>query len=460
MKGTMISDVARILEKHYGITTFSQWDIYDYIKRYENESPEEIAYRIYDYFYNFDKYSESTKKSKGIKKFSGYVCPYCERKVEERRDGYYCPKCDEFFDKSEVVVDYLGRYDELFNRDGYDDLLQKVKFIQHQHPDYSPEQVMEAVLEWEDSNGNFMDMTQSQWDDFSALIRTMANERVWNKPNKYFEYNKVPDPYYASAKKMKKDYDGEEDEVVEEYRGVEIWLFAEDGVYGIVDDEGEVIESYDDIESVKDYIDHIVPYDASAKKSKIKKVETHEILQGLRDRGIKVCSVSLDYNGGWVIKVISDDFEGTKDDLKRYFKYVEHLGFEGHSNGIIVFRCIDEMISKKVKKSMDVDGVFDDSYQKPHGKYVLHLNLNGDSFYPKYFDDEESFNREVQRAIDNGYTESDWSNYSDNEGLHRRFARDDWGKSAKKSYTPDYKDFRSMVGSIRNTGDHNRVFKE
>ena len=32
--------------------------------------------------------------------------------------------------------------------------------------------------------------------------------------------------------------------------------------------------------------------------------------------------------------------------------------------------------------------------------------------------------------------------------------------SAKKSYTPDYKDFRSMVGSIRNTRDHNKVFKE
>ena len=114
----------------------------------------------------------------------------------------------------------------------------------------------------------------------------------------------------------------------------------------------------------------------------------------------------------------------------------------------------------KMRKGMDIDGVFDDSYQKPHGKYVLHLNLNGDSFYPKYFDDEESFNREVQRAIDNGYTESDWSNYSDNEGLHRRFARDDWGKSAKKSYTPDYMDFRSMVDSIKNTGNHNKVFKE
>lgn len=114
----------------------------------------------------------------------------------------------------------------------------------------------------------------------------------------------------------------------------------------------------------------------------------------------------------------------------------------------------------KMRKGMDIDGVFDDSYQPPHGKYVLHLNLNGDSFYPKYFDDEESFNREVQRAIDNGYTESDWSNYSDNEGLHRRFARDDWGKSAKKSYTPDYMDFRSMVDSIKNTGNHNKVFKE
>lgn len=32
--------------------------------------------------------------------------------------------------------------------------------------------------------------------------------------------------------------------------------------------------------------------------------------------------------------------------------------------------------------------------------------------------------------------------------------------SAKKSYTPDYQDFRSMVGSIRNTRDHNKVFKE
>lgn len=33
-------------------------------------------------------------------------------------------------------------------------------------------------------------------------------------------------------------------------------------------------------------------------------------------------------------------------------------------------------------------------------------------------------------------------------------------KSTKKSYTPNYQDFRSMVASIRNTGNHNRVFKE
>jgi hypothetical protein len=37
---------------------------------------------------------------------------------------------------------------------------------------------------------------------------------------------------------------------------------------------------------------------------------------------------------------------------------------------------------------------------------------------------------------------------------------DGYEASTKKSYTPDYKDFRSMVGSIRNTGDHNKVFKE
>lgn len=61
MKETMIPEVVRILEKHYGVTTMSQWGIYEYIRRYENESPEEIAYRIYDDLYNFDK---STKKSK------------------------------------------------------------------------------------------------------------------------------------------------------------------------------------------------------------------------------------------------------------------------------------------------------------------------------------------------------------------------------------------------------------
>lgn len=33
-------------------------------------------------------------------------------------------------------------------------------------------------------------------------------------------------------------------------------------------------------------------------------------------------------------------------------------------------------------------------------------------------------------------------------------------KSTKKSYTPDYQDFRSMVKSIKNTGNHNNVFKE
>ena len=33
-------------------------------------------------------------------------------------------------------------------------------------------------------------------------------------------------------------------------------------------------------------------------------------------------------------------------------------------------------------------------------------------------------------------------------------------KSTKKSYTPNYQDFRSMVKSIKNTGNHNNVFKE
>lgn len=33
-------------------------------------------------------------------------------------------------------------------------------------------------------------------------------------------------------------------------------------------------------------------------------------------------------------------------------------------------------------------------------------------------------------------------------------------KSTKKSYTPDYQDFRSMVKSIKTTGNHNKVFKE
>lgn len=117
--------------------------------------------------------------------------------------------------------------------------------------------------------------------------------------------------------------------------------------------------------------------------------------------------------------------------------------------------------SRKVSKDMDVEGVFDDYRQESHGKYCLHLKLNGDSFYPKYFYNKEDFDKEVQRAIDNGYEESSHSNYTDNDGMfHRHFSKFNWGKSTKKSYSPDYKDFKSMVKSIRGTKDNKNVFKE
>ena len=137
----------------------------------------------------------------------------------------------------------------------------------------------------------------------------------------------------------------------------------------------------------------------------------------------------------WTAEYIAENIEKAIGELQKYADELRQYANSGERRPIEEWQnAFDKSAKKsKMRKGMDIDGVFDDSYQQPHGKYVLHLNLNGDSFYPKYFDDEESFNREVQRAIDNGYTESEWSNYSDNEGLHRRFARDDWGKSTKKS---------------------------
>lgn len=206
----------------------------------------------------------------------------------------------------------------------------------------------------------------------------------------------------------------------------------------------------------------------SAKKM-TKDIETHEILQELRDRGIKVCSVSLDYNGGWVIKVISDDLEGTKSDLDRYFKYVEHTGFEGHSNGIIVFRCIDEMISKrarKMSKSKISKNLIDfeegmtlyEFFQKNkngnpqsiQGFGLYEIVCDGNQVGSSYMDTPDIY-------LDCKVIGYEWVDLIDRDMLSIKIACPD---AVGKSYVPDYQDFRSMVGSIRNTGNHNKVFKE
>ena len=108
---------------------------------------------------------------------------------------------------------------------------------------------------------------------------------------------------------------------------------------------------------------------------------------------------------------------------------VDDFGFSEVTN---IKRSAKKM-KKSIRKDMDVEGVFDDYHQESQGSYCLHLKLNGDSFYPKYFYNEEDFNREVQRAIDNGYEESSHSNYTDNDGMfHRHFWKDNWGKSTRK----------------------------
>ena len=398
-----------------------------------------------------------------------------------------------------------------------------------------------------------------------------ADEEVIDYISSYVE--SANEDYEAGVRKMKKsescDVDDGKGGCYSAYYDEEMDGYVIDHIY---EDESEGLLHipmggvYDTLDEAKEWAEHFAQKYASSKKNvkksvsndMTKDVETHEILQELRDRGIKVCSVSLDYNGGWVIKVISDDLDGTKSDLDRYFKYVEHTGFEGHSNGIIVFRCIDEMISKRARKmKKNVYGSIYDKveytgrdaqelYDKvaTEGKYLGWLDYFPVGIYQdfEYGGKYYRFVTEENAPVGGGTTEIGWEcnpnyyatlppvrkmkkskisknliDFEDGMTLYEFFTKNKNGNpqsiegfglyeivcdgkqvgssyvdtpdiyldckvigyewvdlidrdmlsikiecpdSVGKSYVPDYQDFRSMVGSIRNTGNHNKVFKE
>ena len=309
-----------------------------------------------------------------------------------------------------------------------------------------------------------------------------ADEEVIDYISSYVE--SANEDYEAGVRKMKKsescDVDDGKGGCYSAYYDEEMDGYVIDHIY---EDESEGLLHipmggvYDTLDEAKEWAEHFAQKYASSKKNvkksvsndMTKDVETHEILQELRDRGIKVCSVSLDYNGGWVIKVISDDLDGTKSDLDRYFKYVEHTGFEGHSNGIIVFRCIDEMISKrarKMKKSKISKNLIDfedgmtlyefftknknGNPQSIEGFGLYEIVCDGKQVGSSYVDTPDIY-------LDCKVIGYEWVDLIDRDMLSIKIECPD---SVGKSYVPDYQDFRSMVGSIRNTGNHNKVFKE
>lgn len=107
---------------------------------------------------------------------------------------------------------------------------------------------------------------------------------------------------------------------------------------------------------------------------------------------------------------------------------------------------------KEVKKDMDI-------YSPPSGRFCVHRSLNGESFYPKYYDDEGRFSQVCQDLLDSGYEEREGDRHTDENGMtHRYFER--WDKSVDKSYSPNYVGFRDMVSKMRSTRDNTKIFKE